>query len=92
MRIKAQWIKPYVQTMINSGFTDKLKNILNEELNLEHPDAVCCLDITYIWIFDGSVYLTSVMDLYFEKIIFWVLSESLETSHIVEYIEKTKSI
>lgn len=45
MGIKAQWVKPYVRTTINSDFSQKLKNILNEEFNPEHPDAVWCSDI-----------------------------------------------
>lgn len=69
MGIKAQWVKPYVQTTIDSDFSRKLKNILDEEFNPEHPDAVWCSDITYIWTFEGFVYLTSVMDLYSRKII-----------------------
>ena len=47
-------------------------------------------DITYIWIFEGFVYLTSIMDLYSRKIISWVLSETLEASHVVKCIEKAK--
>ena len=35
----------------------------------ERPNAVWCSDITYIWIADGFVYLTSIMDLYSRKII-----------------------
>lgn len=38
--IRAQWIKPYVQTTINSDFSNDLKNILDEKFNPEHPDAV----------------------------------------------------
>ena len=57
-----------------------------------HPDAVWCSDITYIWIFEGFVYLTSVMDLYSRKIISWVLSETLEASHVVECVEKAKRV
>ena len=49
-------------------------------------------DITYIWTFDGFVYLTSIMDLYSRKIIAWVLGETLEASHVVECIEKAKKI
>ena len=64
MGIKAQWVKPYVQTTIDSDFSEKLKNILNEEFNPASPDAVWVSDITYIWTFEGFVYLTSVMDLY----------------------------
>ena len=92
MGIKAQWVKPYVQTTIDSDFSQKLKNILNEEFNPEHPDAVWCSDITYIWTFEGFVYLTSIMDLYSRKIVSWVLSETLEATHVVKCIEKAKKI
>ena len=54
---------------------------------LDMVDAVWCSDITYIWTFEGFVYLTSVMDLYSRKIISWVLSETLEASHVVECVE-----
>ena len=69
IEIKAQWAKPYIQTTIDSDFSHKLQNILNEEFNTAHPNAVWCSDITYIWIYEGFVYLTSIMDLYFRKII-----------------------
>ncbi|MFR2724574.1 IS3 family transposase, partial [Sellimonas intestinalis] len=86
MGIKAHWVKPYIQTTKDSDFSQKLKNILNEEFNPAHPDAVWCSDITYIGTFEGFVYLTSVMDLYSRKIISWVLSETLEASHVVEFL------
>ena len=92
MRIKAQWVKPYIQTTIDFDFSQKLKNILNEEFNPERPDAVWCSDITYIWTFEGFLYLTSVMDLYSRKIISWVLSNTLEAVHVVKCIEKAKKI
>lgn len=92
MGIKAHWVKPYIQTTIDSDFSQKLKNILNEEFNPAHPDAVWCSDITYIWTLEGFVYLTSVMDLYSRKIISWVLSETLEASHVVECVEKAKRV
>ena len=92
MGIKAQWVKPYIQTTIDSDFSQELENILNEEFNPTQPDAVWCSDITYIWTFEGFVYLTSVMDLYSRKIISWVLSETLDASHVVECIEKAKQV
>ena len=91
MGIKAQWVKPYIQTTIDSDLSQKLKNILNEQFNPEHPDAVWCSDITYIWTFEGFVYLTSIMDLYSRKIIAWTLSKSLEVSCVIETINKAKA-
>lgn len=92
MGIKAQWVRPYTQTTIDSDFSTKLHNILNEQFGPDQPDAVWVSDITYIWTFDGFVYLTSVMDLYSRKIIAWILSEILEAIHVVECIEKVKKL
>lgn len=88
--IKAQYIRPYTITTIHPDFSIELKNILDEQFNPERPDAVWCSDITYIWTFEGFVYLTSIMDLYSRKIIAWVLSETLEARHVVEAVRKAK--
>lgn len=90
MGIKAQYIKPYTVTTINSDFSDELKNILNEQFNPALPDAVWCSDITYIWTFEGFVYLTSIMDLYSRKIIAWVLSDTLEAKWVIEAVKRAK--
>lgn len=91
MGIKAQYIKPYTITTIDSNFSDELKNILAEEFNPAEPDAVWCSDITYIWTFAGFVYLTSIMDLYSRKIIAWILSDTLEAKWVVDAIHKAKA-
>lgn len=91
MGIKAQWIKPYIQTTIDSDFSSNLKNILDENFNPEYPDTVWVSDITYIWTFEGFVYLTSIMDLYSRKIIAWELSNTLEAIHVVKCIDQAKA-
>ena len=91
MGIKAQWVKPFTHTTIDSDFSSKLQNILDEKFDPDSPNAVWVSDITYIWTFEGFVYLTSIMDLFSRKIISWVLSDSLEASYVVEAIEKAKA-
>ena len=54
------------------------------------PDSVWVSDITYIWTFEGFVYLTSIMDLYSRKIIAWTLSSTLEAVHVAETVEEAK--
>lgn len=88
--IKAQYVKPYTVTTINSDFSNELKNILEEQFNPQKPDAVWCLDITYIWTYEGFVYLTSIMDLYSLKIIAWTLSNTLEARWVIETVNKAK--
>ena len=58
---------PYVQGKLSVFVTKELKNILNEQINPEEPDAFWCSDITYIWTFEGFTYLTSIMDLFSRK-------------------------
>ena len=90
MGIRAQWTKPWIATTRDSDFSNKLLNILNQQFNPERPNAVWCTDITYIWTFDGFVYLTSIMDLYSRKIIAWSLTDSMEVSCVIDTIKKAK--
>lgn len=46
--------------------------------------------VTYVWALDGFVYLTSIMDLYSQKIIAWELSRTLEAVHVAECVRKAK--
>ena len=87
---RAQYVKPYTVTTIDSDFNIELKNILDEEFNPTEPNAVWCSDITYIWTYEGFAYLTSIMDLYSRKIIAWELSRTLEAKWVVETINKAK--
>lgn len=91
MGIRAQWSKPWTITTKDSDFSTELQNILDEQFNPERPNAVWCSDITYIWTMEGFVYLTSIMDLYSRKIIAWTLSKTLETSCVIETINKAKA-
>lgn len=89
--IRAQYVKPYTVTTVDSDFGSTLKNILDEKFNPVTPDEVWCSDITYIWTFEGFVYLTSIMDLFSRKIIAWVLSDTLESKWVTEAVEKAKA-
>ena len=91
MGIKAQWVKPWTITTIDSDFSNELQNILDEQFTPERPNAVWCSDITYIWTTDGFVYLTSIMDLFSRKIIAWTLSQTLEVSCVIDSINKAKA-
>ncbi len=90
MGIRAQWVKPWIATTVNSDFSSELHNILDEQFNPDRPNAVWCTDITYICTREGFVYLTSVMDLYSRKIISWVLAPTLETRFVVDAINQAK--
>jgi transposase InsO family protein len=89
--IRAQWVKPWITTTIDSDFSKELHNILDEQFNPDRPNAVWCTDITYIYTHEGFAYLTSVMDLYSRKIIAWALAPTLEAKYVVEAINLAKA-
>ncbi|WP_268872733.1 IS3 family transposase [Limosilactobacillus equigenerosi] len=88
--ISARYIKCHVQTTCDSDYNNKLVNILDEQFNPSQPNAVWCIDTTYIPVRNGFVYLTSIMDLFSRRIIGWDLSETLEVSNVTPLIERTK--
>jgi transposase InsO family protein len=91
MGLRAQWSKPWIATTVDSDFSKDLHNILDEQFNPDRPNAVWCTDITYIWTWDGFVYLTSIMDLFSRKIIAWNLTDSMEVSCVIDTVRKAKA-
>ena len=91
MGIRAQWVKPWIATTKDSDFSKQLHNVLEQRFHPNSPNAVWCTDITYLWTFEGFVYLTTIMDLYARKIIAWTLSRSLDVSCVLETIDKAKA-
>ena len=91
MGIRAQWVKHWIATTVDSDFSKELHNILDEQFNPDRPNAVWCTDITYIWTYDGFVYLTSIMDLYSRKIIAWTITDNMEVSCVIDTVNKAKA-
>jgi putative transposase len=56
-----------------------VENVLNREFIVKMPSKFWVSDITYIQTKEGFGYLTTVMDLYYRKIIGWSLSDGIST-------------
>jgi len=81
--IRAYYVGKWVTTTRDSKYSPDLKNILDEQFNSARPNAVWCIDTTYIPLKENFAYLTSIMDLYSRKIIGWKLADNLEVSSVV---------
>ena len=58
-------------------------NLLNQEFEVDRPNAVWVGDITYLWTAEGWLYLAVVLDLFSRRIVGWAM-ESRMTSDLVE--------
>ena len=66
----------------------KIWPYLLKDLSIERPNQVWCVDITYIPMRHGFLYLVAIMDWYSRKVLSWRLSNSMEASFCVEALKE----
>ena len=66
----------------------KIYPYLLRELVIDRPNQVWCVDITYIPMQRGFLYLVAIMDWYSRKVLSWRLSNSMEAGFCVEALNE----
>lgn len=61
---------------------------LLKNMNIYLPNQVWAIDITYIPMKHGHMYLTAVIDWYSRFIVGWELSDTLDTAPVIQAVEK----
>lgn len=67
---------------------NKVYPYLLRGLEIARPDHVWCSDITYVPVRHGFLYLCAVMDWHSRFVLSWRLSNSMDTSLVVETLEE----
>ena len=57
-------------------------------LAIDHPNQVWCVDITYIRMLHGFVYLVAIMDWFSRYVLSWKLSTTLETAFCTDALQE----
>ncbi len=60
---------------------------LLHEMSISAPNQVWCVDITYLKLDKGFMYLTALIDRHSRYIVGWCLSNTLDTEHCLEALE-----
>lgn len=88
MRIRAVYCRPRT-TVIDPG---KYKYpYLLKDLEIERPNQAWAIDITYVPMPKGFMYLTAIIDLHSRYIVGWSLSNSMEADWAVETVKDAVS-
>jgi putative transposase len=66
----------------------KIYPYLLRNVAITAPNQAWCMDITYVPMARGFVYLAAVMDWYSRKVLAWRLSNSLDSSFCVDAVEE----
>ena len=57
-------------------------------VSINRPNQVWSIDLTYIRLAEGFVYLTAIIDWYSRKILSWDLSLTMDNSSAIEVLER----
>ena len=70
------------------NFKETVVPYLLRNVNVFIPNQVWSIDITYIKMHRGHMYLTAIIDWYSRKIVGWELSDSLDTTPVIAAVKK----
>lgn len=66
----------------------KIWPYLLKNLSIDRPNQVWCVDLTYIPMRRGFLYLVAIMDWYSRKVLSWQLSNSMEASFCIDALKE----
>ena len=62
-------------------------NVLARDFGADHPNERWTTDITYIWTWEGWLYLAVVLDLYARRVVGWAVQPHLQTALALEALQ-----
>ena len=82
--LKARTPKRYKVTTDSNHKHPIALNLLNRQFDMDTPDRVWTPDITYVWTFEGWLYLAVVMDLFSRQIVGWAMSKRMKAQLVLD--------
>ena len=76
--LKAKASKRYKVTTDSRHSFPVAANLLDRKFDVDKPDTVWTTDITYVWTFEGWLYLAVVLDLYSRQIVGWAMGKRIK--------------
>jgi len=70
------------------NFKQSVVPYLLRNMPIYMPNQVWSIDITYIRMHHGHMYLTAIIDWYSRKIVGWNLSDTLDTLNVIDAVKK----
>ncbi|WP_407406019.1 transposase [Chryseobacterium sp.] len=80
------------RTLTQRGENKYTQPYLLRDLKITHPNHVWQIDITYIPMKNGFMYMTAIIDVYSRYIVGWGLSNSLDASESLKVIQQAVKI
>jgi transposase InsO family protein len=84
MELKAKTPRRFKLTTDSRHSFPVAPNVLNRNFDVDAPNKVWTADITYVWTFEGWLYLAVVMDLYSRQIVGWAMDKRMKKQLVLD--------
>jgi transposase InsO family protein len=84
LNLQARGMKRYKATTNSNHAYPVAANLLDRNFETSAPNKIWTGDISYIWTFEGWLYLAIVMDLYSRQIVGWSTDRHMETGLVMD--------
>lgn len=82
--LKAKTPKRFKLTTDSKHSFPVAPNILNRKFDVAAPNKVWTADISYVWTFEGWLYLAVIMDLYSRRIVGWAMQDRMKKQLVLD--------
>jgi putative transposase len=84
LNLKAITPKRFKRTTDSKHSFPTAPNILDRKFDVDVPNKVWTADISYVWTFEGWLYLAVVMDLHSRQIVGWAMNERMKKQLVID--------
>jgi len=77
--LKARVKRRFIKTTDSNHDYPIAQNIVNRNFKVYSPDKIYVSDITYVWTFEGWLYLCAVIDLFSRRVVGYSMSDKIDT-------------
>ena len=86
--LKAKRIKKFKTTTKSKHNLPVAPNLLNKDFVAKAPDRIWVSDITYIWTWEGWMYLAVIIDLYARKVVGWSMDTRINKELVLSALNQ----
>ncbi len=84
MDLKAKTPRRFKLTTDSGHSLPVASNILNRNFDVDAPNRVWTADISYVWTYEGWLYLAIVMDLFSRQIVGWSMDKRMKKQLVLD--------
>jgi transposase InsO family protein len=77
-------VKKYKRTTDSAHDLPVAKNLVKRRFTVARPNQVWVADISYVWTWEGFLYLATIVDLYSRRVVGWATADHMRTELVLE--------